>query len=235
VNIGRTQSLIDYANRYKDADSLVYARGQVEENLIKASATIVFNPHPIGSDQNLAGYGDFKAEYNFPLSKELLSWLKNNGNAMAQMEFANFLEDHVCDMTSDYDYERMDLEKTLGGKRADPIEMLELSRGLELRVNEQVKNVGRLQSGEMQIVYSVEHTQSDGQPIRVPTWFNIKVPVFEGDAPHIIPVRLRYRVKEGKVIWFYELFSLNKIFDAAFDSVIDLIKENTQLPVFIIK
>lgn len=234
-HLSRTQSLIDFANRYKAEESYIKASGKVDGNSVEANAVVVFNPHPAGSDHNLAGHEDFKAVYNFPVSKELTSWLDANAKGMAQAEFAAFIEDHIIDMIDPQFHElERDLEKVLSGHGADPITMLELSRGLEVRVNEHVKNQGRLQSGEQVLTFSVEHAGTDGQPLHIPSWFIINVPVFEGDAPHNIPVRLRYRVKEGRVTWFYELFRMERVFDTAFNTAVDRIQQETDLPVFMV-
>lgn len=232
--LGRTASLIDFANRYKGPDSIILAEGNVTKTSIEALVKVIFNAHPQGIDQTLAGHGDFLAEYRLPVSKELNSWLANNGKIMGQGDFALFIEDHVIDMADPlFSDLAQDLERVLAGRGADPITMLELSRGLEVRVNEQVKNQGRLQTGETQLVYSVEHAGTDGSPLKVPSWFLINVPVFEGDAQHIIPVRLRYRVKEGKVTWAYELFRIERTFDQAFADTLNVIQTQTGLPLFI--
>lgn len=234
VHIGRTQSLINFTNLYKGPESVIFATGSVTQTSIQALARVVFNYHPFGVEQEAAGHGDFVAEYKFPVSKELKSWIECNGKAMPQADFARFIEDRIVDMVDPQFHELgRDLTRVLAGNGADPITMLELSRGLEVRVNEQVKNVGRLQTGEVQLTFSVDHSGADGQPLRVPSWFIINVPVFEGDEPHSIPVRLRYRVKEGVVTWFYELFRIEKTFDSAFYNTLGRIQDETGLNLFI--
>jgi len=234
--MGRTQSLIDFVNRYKTDDSVLYAKGKVKDNTISADVRAIFNPHPEGSDDTKAGHGDFAAQYQFPIAKELQRWIENNAEVMDQQSFASFIEDNVSDMLDPLflDKEKIEaLTKFLGGKPADPIRMIELARGLEVRVNETVKNQGRLQSGEMQMVYSIEHNGTDGQPLVIPAFFIIGVPVFEGGEPYKIAVRLRYRVYAGKVSWSYELFKIEQTFDIAFNDALAEITKNTGLPLFI--
>lgn len=234
TRLGRTGSFIEFVNRYKTNDlSIIFARGLVSGHSIDASVQAVFNPHPAGEYQNVAGHGDFTASYQFPVSKEMGFWINKDGAYMNQGEFARFIEDRISDMIDPlFSEHKADLERVLCGRAADPINMLELSRGLEVNVKEQVKNSGRLQSGEMQLTYSVEHDGADGQPLKVPSWFIINIPVFEGDKPYEIAVRLRYRIKDGAVSWAYELFRLEKTFDMAFNECVNFIQENTKLPVF---
>ncbi len=241
TTLARLQSYIDFTLRHKNEDSIVLVEGTVDKNSIKAEALTIFNADPKGGDDLKAGHGDFKCDYKFPISKELAAFIDNNGKRMSQADFALFLEDHITDMASPHDSETVggvsnfsQVEKALGGKGADPITMLELSRGLEVRVTETVKNATKLQSGEMCLKYSTEHSNADGTPLTIPAWFLIRLPLFEGGQPVDVPVRLRYRVNEGTAIWFYELYQMNKAFDEAFDQAVAYIKEQTELPVFVV-
>lgn len=234
--IGRTQSFIDFVNRYKTEASALFGRGTVSGNSISAGISAVFNEHPAGDDDLKAGHRDFKAEYQFPVSKELQRWIGTNADTMDQQEFAAFIEDNACDMLDPLSVEAdkiAALTKYLGGKPADPIRMIELARGLEVRVKEQVQNFGRIQTGEMQLKYSVEHEGSDGQPLTIPAFFIIGVPVFEGGEPYKIAVRLRYRVSGGKVTWSYDMFKIEQTFDIAFNDTLETITKDTGLPLFI--
>lgn len=237
TTLARLHSYIDFTNRYKNEDSIVLVEGKVSKNTIQATALTIFNADPAGGDQLKAGHGDFKCDYKFPVSKELNAFVAKNGVTMAQGEFAMFLEDHISDMSSPsfmVEEDRNLIVRCLGGAGADPINMLELARGLEVRVTETVTNQQRLASGEMSFKFSTEHSGVDGKPLNIPVWFLIRVPLFEGGAPIDIPARLRYRVKEGIVTWFYELYRMNEAFDRAFDDAVSFISAETQLPVFIV-
>lgn len=242
TTLARLQSYIDFTNRHRNDDSIVLVEGTVDKNSIKAEALTIFNADPKGGDELKAGHSDFRCDYKFPISKELAAFIAKNGQRMSQSDFALFLEDHITDMASPYGVnlngeitnDFSSIEKALGGKGADPITMLELSRGLEVRVTETVKNATKLQSGEMCLKYSTEHSNADGTPLTIPAWFLISLPLFEGGQPVDVPVRLRYRVTEGTAIWFYELYQMNKAFDAAFDQAVEYIKEQTELPVFVV-
>jgi len=244
TTLARLHSYIDFTNRYKSEDSIILVEGKVSKNTIQATALTLFNADPAGGDQLKAGHGDFKCDYKFPVSKELGAFVLKNGVGMSQADFALFLEDHISDMSSPNTDEQKSvdgtidpfksIERALGGKGADPITMLELARGLEVRVTETVTNQTKLASGEMSFKFSAEHGGVDGKPLNIPVWFLIRVPLFEGGAPIDIPVRLRYRVKEGTITWFYELYRMNEAFDKAFDDAVQFIKEKTELPVFIV-
>jgi len=237
TTLARLHSYIDFTNRYKGNDSIILVEGKVGKNTIQAAALTIFNADPAGDDQLKAGHGDFKCDYKFPISKELKAFVDKNDSVMTQADFAMFLEDHISDMSSPSlmaEEDQKAIVRSLGGAGADPINMLELARGLEVRVTETVTNQSKLASGEMSFKFSAEHAGVDGKPLSIPAWFLITVPLFEGGAPIDIPVRLRYRVKEGVVSWFYELYRMNEAFDKAFDDAVSFIKEKTELPVFIV-
>lgn len=239
IQLSRLPSFIEYANRFKSDASIVLLAAEVEDNDITARARVVFNAPPKGAELDKAGHGDFTATYDFPVSKDLKTWLESNDRAMNQVTFASFIEDNSVDLADphsvfgDNSYEAVaHLEKALQGKGADPITMVELSRGLEVRVKEQIKNFSRLPSGEVALQYTVEHEGTDGQPLKLPSWFVVNVPIFEGGPRHPFVVRLRYRVSEGRVTFSYVIYRLQATFDEALDMSAQLIKKETDLPLF---
>jgi hypothetical protein len=96
-----------------------------------------------------------------------------------------------------------------------------------------VKQAQNLSSGEAQISYVTQHTDDDGKPLKVPSLFLIHIPVFRAGAPYEIAVRLRYRLKEGRITWFYELYRADKVFDHAFNEACANAAASTGLPVIV--
>ena len=111
--------------------------------------------------------------------------------------------------------------------------MLELSRGLVVRQNSRVKNAQVLQSGEAQLSYETMHTDEAGAPLSVPGAFLLGVPVFDNGPVYRVPVRLRYRLVEGKLSWRYILHRPDVVFRTAIDAALDDIRQQTGLPVLL--
>lgn len=234
--MGRDFSFIQFVNRFKSADSVVYGHAEISGKTASVEFTAVLNEHPEGDNDGMAGHGDFRVSYYPKVSKELLAWLKNDGDMMGQGDFARFVEDHVHEMADPFmlgEDAVGELGRTLTGKGADPINMLEISRGIEANVDEQVKSSLRLASGEVQVQYTSEHKDSSGQPLKLPSWFLIRLPVFQGGEPVIIPVRFRYRITAGSIKYGYELFRIEQTFDKVFDDLCKAIADGTELPLFI--
>ncbi len=67
----------------------------------------------------------------------------------------------------------------------------------------------------------------------MPGAFLVAIPVFKGGAPYQIPARLRYRVREKSITWFYELHGVDRVFDHAFSEACAKAANDTGLPLFL--
>ena len=95
-----------------------------------------------------------------------------------------------------------------------------------------MKNNVTLQSGEGQIVFEESHTGADGQPVKVPGLFVLNVSPFFMGEPIEIPVRLRYRVTGGKLIWFYQIYRPDQSITQAVRHAMGDVRNGTDLPVY---
>lgn len=236
-------SFIDMVNRAKDTSSVVFAEHSVTKEQQSASMTAVLNYNNIGSDDSAARYGDHVVKYAFPYSVEWTAWMGKNGKTMTQMEFAEFLEDRILDITdasdlsasSDPDPRKnslIEISAKLQSAYASPTDLMEVARGLEVHAESVVSSGVRLPSGEMKISYDEKHTGADGKPLTVPSLFLIGIPVFDRGAAYRLPVRLRYRLGGGKVSWFFEVYRWQLAFDAAFEDACTDVVKATELKLF---
>jgi uncharacterized protein YfdQ (DUF2303 family) len=223
-------SFILHVRRFKDADSAIFAK----PNRTQPSITAVLDYHRAGGD-GAPRFGKHRATYPFPISDEWRAWTGKNGQPFTQKEFAEFIEDRVSDLAdpggaSDTVQE---LARKLGGTFATPAKLIDLSREFSVREGAAVKQATNLSSGEAQIQYVTTHSDDDGKPLKVPNLFLIHIPVFRSGAPYELAVRLRYRVKEGRVFWFFELYRSDKAFDNAFTEACAEAQNATELPLFV--
>jgi hypothetical protein len=56
----------------------------------------------------------------------------------------------------------------------------------------------------------------DGSPLKIPNLALIAIPLFLGGVLYRIALRLRYRLDGSKVLWFYQLYRHERVFDFAF-------------------
>lgn len=224
-------SFIAHVNRFKSADSSIFA----DPNPVRPSLTAVFDYHPGGPDVTAAAFGRHRSVYAAPVSEEWKAWIGINGKPLAQGEFAAFLEDHVTEVlvADESDEQLKAFADLVGGRFANATQLLALSRGLQVNVDTQVREVVTLSSGEIDIKYAEQHRDGEGQPIKVANLFVIAIPVFYGGATYRIPARLRYRVQGGRITWSVHLVRVDRVFDDAFHGAIAEVQTKTDLPIFV--
>ncbi|WP_242220014.1 DUF2303 family protein [Shinella zoogloeoides] len=153
-----------------------------------------------------ARFGQHRIEYKFPLSEEWKAWVGKDKEPMNQAAFAEFIEDHISELAAPHEEEVSYWEEKLGGKVAYPNELKLLSIGLKVHASTRVANSVTLQSGEGEITWAEEHRDMKGDKLVVPSLFIIQLPPFFMGEAIRLPVRLRYRVREGQVTWIFQLY-----------------------------
>jgi uncharacterized protein YfdQ (DUF2303 family) len=223
-------SLIAHANRFKDADSALFAN----DSATVPSIVSVLDYHPQGPPKSGARFGRHRGVYAFPLSDEWKAWTAKSGFAMAQGDFASFIDDRILDIAPIENTSEMaqELAESFNVTFASPSRLRELSRGLALRVESKLHQAQNLESGESQIQFVTQHSDETGAPIKVPSAFMIGIPIFKSGEPYRIAVRLRYRVREAKLTWACELIHAQRLFDHAFRDACDRAAAETSLPLF---
>jgi uncharacterized protein YfdQ (DUF2303 family) len=206
-------SFIDHINRFKAPESVVFASSKVCELIA------VYNYHPEGPEQNKAAWGDHRAVYGCPISDTWKRWRDFCRTRRGQEELAEFIEDHLEDLTS--------------GKKNEsfptPLSVLEIMRDLRIHTKGRFEKKMNRATGEYSLVCKQEHESSS---TAIPRTFLIGLPVFEGGALHRVEVRLRLRLLEGTPRFELSMHRYREIEAAAFAEVRKAVAEKTGLPVY---
>lgn len=214
-------------NRHKTADSVIFA----DADWKKPSFTAVIDYHENAGDGR-PDFGQHRVHYAFPLSEEWKKWVEMNGEPMKQGEFAWFLEDRVAELASPTDDERIRYEHDFQTRVATPAQVVELSRGLQVRVDARFKGQTTLQTGEGQIAWEETHNDADGKPLKVPGIFMLAIaPFFMGEKMRV-PVRLRYRPAGQEVKWFYQIYRPDLAITEHIRTTLAEARNQTDLPAF---
>jgi uncharacterized protein YfdQ (DUF2303 family) len=223
------QSLIEHANRFKDEDSAIYLDDTDQTHPRFVS---VLNYHR--KADAAPRFGDHRGVYAFPLSEEWVSWTSKDEKEMNQAAFAAFLEDRIPDVIAPGTaFEKTQKFATAAGiVFAAQQRLLELSKGLSIKVDQQVTQHVNLQTGESQLIYKEEHTTDGPTAIKVPNGFCIQVPVVKNGPSYQIPVRLRYRISNQRPVWTYKLYRTDLIFEDMINDAVKRVADETQLPVY---
>lgn len=223
------ESFIAHTNRFKSDASALFA----DPNSSGPHLTSVLDYHPGGD--GAPAWRAHRGLYECPLSAEWKRWTGQAGKGMTPAQFAEFLEANITDLadpSGKLGATAQALAAAAGIEFAPPARILELSRGLSVRATSLVKEAKNLATGEVNVAYVTEHQDERGQPLKVPGGFLIAVPVFRGGAAYKVPVRLRYRLRESQITWFFELYQAERFFDDAFAEACKKAQEATGLPLF---
>jgi hypothetical protein len=95
-----------------------------------------------------------------------------------------------------------------------------------------VKTAVTLQTGEAQLVFEERHVGGDRSPLKVPGLVMLALaPFFLGDKIRL-PVRIRYRVREGKLIWSLAIFRPDQFVTEQIRADLEAVRVATGLPCF---
>lgn len=229
ATLGDLDSFIAHANRFKDAGSALFANQDPRH----PSLTAVLDYHPRGDAS--PRFGQHRGLYPFPLSEEWTAWTANASKPMDQATFAEFIESRITDVAAPTEAggSAKKLSDAIACSFASPSKLLELSRGLTVRVGARIANHQNLSTGEAQLTYQSEHQDEKGQPLKVPGAFLLALSVFRSGELYQVAARLRYRVREAAITWSYELYRIDRIFDDAFKEACDRARDETELPLFV--
>lgn len=224
------ESFIAHVKRFADGDSVLFADPKPEAPYLLA----VLDYHRIGC-AGAPRFGEHRARYEFPLSDEWTKWTEKNDSGMSQTDFAQFVEDRIGDVADPAvagDTAKK-LIAPIGCDLASPSRLMDLSRGLSVRVGAKVVNAVSLATGEAQIRFETSHSDESGAPLKIPGAFLIAIPVFRNGALYQLAARLRYRVQSGSVTWQYSLYRVERVFDHALREACDTAETETGLPLYL--
>lgn len=199
------------------------------------SLQAVYDYHEVSADTQSPAFGVHRAHWPLALSKEWKAWTSHAGKSMSPTEFAEFLELYVPDVywgDQHSDFTKKLIEQ-LELRLATPSSLIALSRNLAVNVDVQVRQAQTLSSGEIALTYVEQHRDGEGQPLRVSNAFLIAIPVFFGGPTYQLLARLRYRLREGKITWAYDLHRTDLAFDAAFKEICERVQDSAGRTVFL--
>ena len=196
-------SFVAYVKKHSSEGTELF--GSLEKGVFKAT----FDDH----SASVAGWKEHKAYYACPKSTEWKVWSEHSGKAMSQGEFAQFIEDNLPDIIE-----------------PNGADMLEISRSLEAKTDVKFKSSIRLSDGSREFNFE-EKTEGSSGKLKVPEIFKIAIPVFMGGTPYALEARLRYRIREGALMMWYDLVRPHKTFEDAVKTAWEEIAAATEMTI----
>lgn len=208
-----TASFCAYVNAIASDKTNIYCKADYEQGPVVFTA--VFNDHTKASP----GWRDYGAVYTMPPSIEWKRWAGKNRFQFTQEDFALFLEDNMRDVAS--------VEGMPSGG-----DMLSMALALEVNQDARLKSSVRLQSGGVELVYVDQENDETLKKMKIFDRFAIGIPPFWNGPAYRIDARLRYRAKDGRVTFWYELIRTDLVVSDAVKDAIKVVTTTTGKPVW---
>lgn len=218
VRLHDTESFVAYVTRHGSlTDSTIWCMADYKAGKVSFSAII--NDH--GEDNDKQAWRDHIAHYQPEFSEEWSRWIGANKKAFSQAEFAAFIEDNLKDIVCQDD-----------ASLPTGAQMLEMALSFEANQDMKFKSAIRLQNGGVQMSFAQDDDAQTIQKMQMFERFAIGLPVFWNGDAYRIDARLRYRVREGKLTFWFELIRQDKTLEAATKTSIEAIRDKTGSPFF---
>lgn len=202
------RSFVEYVNKFKLPNSLIFA--SMEDNTIIAE----LDYH---TDLGNLSKRDHKATFSPSITDEWKDWTDNNGERMDQMEFIEFLDEHLPDIA-----------EPAGAK------ILEACRSLEAIKTASFKSAKRLDNGETQFEYTENLEGQGARNLQMFNEFTLGLQPFKNmEQKYQVKGVIRYRLRESELRLFYKLERVAVVLDAAFNDFLAVVEAETGIkPLF---
>ncbi len=203
-------SFVAYTKKHGSLDEcVIYAN--VDANTNKCSLLAIINDDKADAPQ----WRDHKCLFSPKLSLEWTRWLGMNKKPMGQSDFATWLEDNLGDIAS--------VPNMPSGA-----DILAMALGFEANADKKFRSKINLQNGGVSFEFIEDETKETKTRMIVFERFTLGLPVFDGSTTaYAIEARLKYREKEGRVTFWYELIRPDRVFKSAVADTLNQIKEQT--------
>jgi len=171
--------------------------------------TAVFNDHRNIDD---GGWRDHRATLKAEYTPEFERWLRNSGQHKSQTDFAEFIEDNFADVAGD-----------------DAQLLLNVATTIQAKTDINFSSAKRLESGQVQLTYNevINATAGANGALTIPKTFTLGLRLFKNGAGYLIKARLKYRLGQGGVKFWYELDRPEKSVEDAFAGYIEQVTKDS--------
>ena len=191
--------------------------GYIYANTDRRSFTAVFNDYRNGFH---AGWRDHRATYAAAFTPEFQRWQDNNGSGKAkdQTAFAEFIEDNFADLVPPYAQQLLDVATTIQAK-----------------TDINFSSAKRLDNGQVQLGYTevIDARAGTDGALTIPREFELGLRIFKNGDGYKLKARLKYRLGNGGVKFWYELDRPERAIEDAFAGYVQQVREHSGYSVLI--
>lgn len=195
-----TKSLAAYLDRFQRPETIAFS------NRVKAEIKAVIDHHDHETDA--PSHGGHVARFCAQKTPQYQRWSGIHGKSMTQVAAGLFLEERAIDV-----------------KSPDPATIMDMVMQFDALKKVTFKQSTRLHDGQRQFQY-LEENEARGN-VTLPERIEIFVPVFEGQDPDVIPVRVKYRIEDGSLRFSFEIHDKELVEQIAFERCEDALQNDT--------
>lgn len=203
VKCQTVESFIDYFDLFKSDSSMIF----IDDH--GPGVVGVIDYHGPRGEKTTSDPSHCSHEVSFvpPQSKEWQKWTGRDGIHMDQLSFAQFIEANHSNI-----------------EKPDAATILEISKNLEAKQTTNFKSSHRQEDGSREFHYEtvVSGTTKKGK-VKVPSSFELGVPVFLHGVNYKVIARLRFRIHNGNLELWFDLDEPHRVMEAAFEHVLEKI------------
>lgn len=200
ITLNTLDAFITYVKDWRRDATVIFA------NQEQRSLRALIDYH---EDSQKPQWADHSANYTAKLSRQLEAWSNKNGQGLDQALFADFIEERVLDVS-----------------QPSGAELLELATNLQVITKATFGSVIKLPSGEFDLRYSEEQQQQGS--VKVPEKIVLGIPLYHNGPAYQLTVRLRYRVRDGKVVFSYKIVDLDLALEHAYNEIVTKVTAELQ-------
>lgn len=184
-----------YLNRFGAPDETVVFLQQSATEIRMQGVIDYHDPSKVQGGQLAAGWKKHVATFEPVYTPEWKLWTSKNQTGMEQAAFARFLEENRVDVIE-----------------PDAATLIEICQNLEMKSDVVYKKAFRDLDGMVQLQYSEE--AKPVQNITIPYSFTIRVIPYRGESAEDVQCKVRYRLRDGVLTFFYEMVRPHKVLEA---------------------
>jgi uncharacterized protein YfdQ (DUF2303 family) len=200
------ESFCRYLNKHGDGDrTVIYCEANYAAGTFQMTG--ILNDH----GKTDPAWRDHVCAFVPKQTEEWKRWFSNNGKQLTQIEFAEFIEENMRDISS------MQVSEDADDVTPSGSQMLEMALNLEAVHDVRFKSAVRLTDGGVGLTFVNQADEGTAKQMKLFERFSLGIaPFFNGDA-YRMDARLRYRVntQEGTLKFWYELVRPDKVLQDA--------------------
>lgn len=199
-------SFLAYVARFKTTATIAWCAFDPQTFALSFEAVLDDHTGP-GS----AGWRGHRASFTPALSHEWKAWKGSHKSPKAQVEFAEWIQEHETDIRSIEGF-------------PTSIQMLAMATDFVANEERSLKSAARLQSGGVRLTYVADPDKGTTEAMQLFERFCLGIPVFHGGSAWQIVARLKYRINGGKVSFHYELVRPDRVHEEAAKELIGAVR-----------